>query len=284
MLGKKSKEVLPEIFSEIHSAPPVDTSFVAGMWHKDRIAMGGYGVEARVFLKSQTYPKRKNKRFLILGRARSGTTLLTKLLNDHSQICCDGEVLKKKVLFPQVFLKSLARKNSNPVYGVKLLSYQMAQVHRMRNPRKFMEKLAEDDVSIIHLERQTFFQTLSLAIAQKRKLFHTYEPSRAIEEKFWLELNNFLERLIWSEALLKYERAAISELTPLYISYEDDLIDPLNQSTTLSKIFMELGVKKENVSAPLRKILPTDPYRIVEKYEEIDRTVRLGGFGHLLAN
>ena len=271
-----------DILTEIHRMPPVDTDFVAGRWHRDRVHPGGFLVEARVFLKSLTVPRNDNRRFLILSRARSGSTLLTRLLNAHPRIHCDREVLHRNVLNPARHFERLAAKSPDPVYGAKLLSYQMVQVHRMRHPCRLLETLSRRGVTLIHLTRDTFAQTLSLAVAQRQGKFHSHKGARAPETRMTFEPADFLRRIAWNDALLAYERAALAGLAPLDVAYERDLASPERQQATLDRIAQALGCGPEPVSVSLRKILPDDPRAVIANYDEVSAALVAGGYGHLL--
>lgn len=272
----------PGIFTRIHELSPPDTRLVASRWHRDRIALGGFIVEARVFLKSLTVSRNKNRRFLIIGRARSGTTLLTSLLNSHTEIHCDAEVLHRNVISPLTHLDRLAGKSAAPIYGAKLLSYQMVLVHNMRDPRRFLKHLIDEGFSLFHLERETFFQTLSLTVAQHRKQYHSDRGATVLRDKLWFDPQDFAKRLRWNEALLEYERTALADLEHMRISYEQDLCDPHAQSETLRKICTVLGCSFEDMATPLKKVLPADPESILANYADIRRAAELDGCGHLL--
>ncbi len=47
-----------DILTRIHQMPAVDSRLVAGRWHHDRATVKGVALEARVFLKSLTVPRR----------------------------------------------------------------------------------------------------------------------------------------------------------------------------------------------------------------------------------
>lgn len=270
------------IVTRIHNMPPVDTTFVAGRWHADRAHYKGYYREMRALLKGLKLPSNTNRRFLVIGRARSGTTLLTRMLNSQSNILCDAEILKFAMLSPHGYYHRLARRNSAPVYGAKVLSYQMVQVHRMRDPNGFLKRLTESGVILIHLERNTFFQTLSLAMAQRTRRFHSSKGAKALKDLVHIDPQDFLARIVWSEALLEYERAALEGLDHMHIFYDRDLIDAKSQAATLERICTRLGLEAEPVDAPVKKILPSDPSKIVKNYDEICTTLKAAGYGNLL--
>lgn len=271
-----------DILTRIHEMPAVDTKLVAGRWHHDRATFKGIVLEARVLCKSLIVRRHRNRRFLIIGRARSGTTLLTRLLNGHSAIRCDGEVLKRYMLSPKLYLDRLAGKSDAAAYGAKLLSYQMVQVHRMRAPQRFLAALAEQGVTLIHLERETFAQTLSLEVAKSRRQFHSDKGAQAPSSRLEIDPQHFLQCLLWNEALLAYERAALAELDHMHLIYETDLADPEAQAATLNRICAGLDLPYEAVEVPLKKVLPTEPDNILLNYDAIREVVAAAGCEHLL--
>ncbi|WP_417248173.1 sulfotransferase [Celeribacter sp.] len=270
------------IFNDIHKFPPVDTTYVAGRWHHGRVALGGFVVEAKTYAKSLFTPYNRNRRFLIIGRARSGTTLLTRLLNEHPDIHCDGEILHRNVLLPRTFFNRMAGNSAAPVYGAKFLSYQMVQVHRIRDPRAFLGRLADQGVSLIHLKRDTFHQTLSLLVAQRRNQYHSDEGASKPKQKFHVAVRDFVARMTWSEALLDYERTALQGLGATHIDYDSDLSDATQQQATAASLFQSLGVKNVPVKAALQKVLSKDPRDTIENFDEVCRALANEGMGHLL--
>ncbi len=106
----------------------------------------GYGVEtfnwlSHPFLK-KTLP---SKKFVIFGSGRSGSTLLTKLLDKHSQIECYGEILRRKMLFPGSYIERCSQTAQKPIFGFKLLSYQLQTTQTsIQNKKTFLSNLVKD--------------------------------------------------------------------------------------------------------------------------------------------
>src|SRR4030095_16137361 len=71
------------------------------------------------------YPQKK---FVIYTRGRTGSTVLTDLINSHPDIFCDAEIFNfiycnTKVLFPRAYIKSCSKRASiykKKVYGFKV--------------------------------------------------------------------------------------------------------------------------------------------------------------------
>ena len=271
-----------DILSRVRAHPPVDTQYTAGRWHRDRATWRGVWVETKVLGKTLvTAPNRDVRKFLILGRARSGTTLLTQLLDAHSQVQCDREVLAKSVIAPVGYLERLAAKSAARAYGAKLLSYQMVQVQRMANPVGFLRALLDRNWRLVHLERDTFAQSLSLATAQTKRLYHQTIAAKAAEPRR-IDAEDLARRLEWNDMLLDYERECLKDLPHLHLSYEADLLPTGQHQATADRLFAWIGVETGAVAARNRKILPDDPRATIANYDEVARAVTARGLSRLL--
>ena len=274
---------MSDILHDIHRMRPVDTRYVAGRWHRDRISPGGHLVEARLFLQTLrglgTGPRVK---FLVVGRARSGTTLLGRLLDAQPDIACTGELLKRDVWAPALLIDRVARKSPYAVWGAKVLSYQMVQVHRMRDPVGFLRGLEGRGFRFIHLVRDTLPHALSLAVAQASRRFHSDRAKGETVHSVRLDPQDFLARVRWADALLRYEMRVFQEIAHRRLSYEDDLLRPERQAVTISGLCDWFGVPFVPVEAPLSKLLPESPADLVENWDEVAATLRDGGFANLV--
>jgi LPS sulfotransferase NodH len=275
-----------DIIARTRAHPPVDTRFIAGRWHRNSLSPGGVWTEARVWGSSLISPANHDiKTFLIIGRARSGTTLLTRLLNAHPQVRCDREVLSRRVLAPARHLSRLARKSPTAAYGAKLLSFQMVQVQRLGDPVGFLAGLKAKGFRFIHLQRGTFLQTLSLNMAQSSQVYHQKDgrpekqpPRSAVE----IDIDDFLRRLEWNEMLLEYELHCLRDIPHLTVSYEEDLEDQSRHQATAERVFDWIGVPPAPVAAGMRKVLASDPAEVIANYDTLLQRMRSDGFAHLL--
>lgn len=257
-----------------------DYAPVAGR-HADNASLNGYRTEAKVWLSAMLKPRNRDvKKFLIIARARSGSTLLTELLNNHPDVICDREVLVKKVRFPVTYLENLARKSTARAYGAKLLSYQMVLVQDFRDPVGFLGQLRDRGYRFIHLTRDTFAQTVSLTRAQASGLYHMRDV-KAVSEAA-IDPAEFIRRLQWNAKLAEYEGHCLKDFNPLRIDYDTELMDGAAQQPTADRVFADLGLPSADVGARLKKVLPKDPRSALENYDDIARAVTEAGLAHLL--
>jgi LPS sulfotransferase NodH len=289
---------MSDIISRVLSHAPVDTRYVGGLWHPGRASFRGIWTEARVWGSCLMTPANRDiKKFLIVSRARSGSTLLTQLLNSHPDVHCARELLAKRVLFPGRYLNQVCRKSTMAAYGLKILSYQMVQVQRFRDPAGFLGRLEQNGFRLIHLKRDTFSQTLSLAMAQTSGFFHQKDNSGTeIGKKGWshtkksvgangpvhVNTDDFIRRIEWSDMLLEYEHHCLRGIPHLSLSYEEDLQNPEGHQPTADRTFDWIGISRAPVSSGLKKLLPSDPRSVIANYDDLARAMEARGMSHLL--
>lgn len=273
-----------EFYRRVLREPPVDTVYRYGLWHPERFTLKGYTIEARVRAAAAFLPNHTRKKFVVLTRARSGSTLLRHRLNDHSKIVCEGELLASGKLMPLAFLRALSRKSPSPVYGNKILSYQLAQVQRIGRPDLFMRSLADEGFMIIHLVRHSFWQTLSLYSASASGNWHAKSDSTKTVPRRGLkiDLERFVRILRWNEMLLEYERRAIAGIDFLGIDYDRDLSQPERLEETAKKLFEALGLDYEFAEPRMRKLLSNNPNEAIENYQELRDAIAAAGLSKCL--
>lgn len=274
---------MSEKFDHLLKSPPVDTKFVFGSWHRDRFRAKGYLIEAKVALRAllSAGPGSREK-FLIVSRARSGTSLLRELLDSHPDINCEPEILASGRLFPKAHVAHRVKKSESKVYGAKILSYQMIQIHRIADPERFFGHFRDQGFKFIHLKRNTFWQTFSLLKAGSTGVFHSSSGKKADTSAVEIDVPNFVARLKWSDELLKYETAGLKTIPHLEIDYDSELAAPELLLTTASKVFAYLGVPDAPVESRLKKLLPSSARDLILNYDELAEAIEAAGISHVL--
>ncbi|PYC46414.1 hypothetical protein DI396_15565 [Litorivita pollutaquae] len=238
----------------VHSAPPVGAPYVLGRWHKDRVSLKGYLREAQIFAKSRG-KTHDPKRFIILGRPRSGTTLLVQLLNQVAGIDCRGEELHYAMCDPSGFLHNMARSRNADVavYGTKIITYQMFEVQRLRDHHAFLARLADSGFRFIHMRRNTFDQCLSLSVAQQTQTYHLQKGSAAETLDIAVEPAIMEAQLRWNLAMLDYEDQLLAPFAPLTLNYSTAFARPELHQPSIDRICDWLGHARAPVKAALKR-------------------------------
>lgn len=236
-----------------------------------RRAYTGYLREAYTYLTYPFSPKRSPARkFFIFTTGRSGSNLLVSLLNSHPLIQCNSELLLKRVLNPELYLKCHERLARKDIYGFKLLSIHL-EIQRIGDPQGFIDRLCASGYQIISLKRRNIVrQSISHLYANYRGKFHhsqnqgeqVFVPMRLEPEQLFRELQ-LLERLNTLGDQLLAGRSHLS----LY--YEDDLSEADRQQGAVDRVSEFLGIPPAKLGTSLVKTTPEDLSLIIENYAEI---------------
>ncbi|MCT4558693.1 MAG: sulfotransferase [Pelagimonas sp.] len=228
-------------------------SYVLKRFHPDRLTFRGYLMEARIWATSFGQPGATSK-FIVIGRPRSGTTLLTRLLNQVPSVQCDPELLHYSVASPRHMINRLTAKASTQAYGVKWLSYQMTEVQRQRNIRDTLERMAQNGYRYIHLTRETFDHLRSLIEATHINRYSSLDGAAPRETtNITLDSAAFKDALHWSNTLLDFEHKLLEGLPVLSLTYEADLEDQSAHQGTIDRICSYLEVPTGPVSADVKR-------------------------------
>lgn len=249
--------------------------------HPDRFNLRSLPMEAKVLAKSWLRNDRP-KAFLIYGRPRSGTTLLVRLLDQVPQVRCDGELLRCFLVDPVGFLNRLPRRAGADLaaYGVKVISYHLLEVQRVRRPLAFFDKLVAQNYAILHLTRSTWDQTLSLAKAHASAVYFSSTDARP--QSFSIEPGRFLDLLRWNEKMLAYEHRVMAHVPHMHIHYNTDLRTSDAQQPTIDRVCEYLGVTSAPVVARFKRTGGTDGLHTVDNMEEVIRHVQGSDLAHLV--
>ena len=168
--------------------------------------------------------------FVIYGQSRSGSTLLVDLMNCSSSIHCDGELFGDAYLgerdfprlynsFPIPFIYRMRGRSQRPVYGFKLLLYQI------RYARYWIPFLSMTGWRIIHVRRGNIVnQAFSSLIAGQRRLFHRRGDDPNPTDQIVIEPAQLDSELSKREQWTAQELDLIGNAPRLTLTYEEDLL------------------------------------------------------------
>jgi len=249
--------------------------------HPDRLNFKNLPMEAKVWGKSLLRNDRP-KPFVIYGRPRSGTTLLVRLLDQVPDVRCDGELLHYFLVDPVGFLARPPRRAGPDVkaYGVKLISYHLLEIQRIRRPLAFFDKIGTHGYSVIHLTRNSWDQTLSLAKAQLSGLY--FSKTGRESQTLHIEPDRFLALLEWNEKMLAYEKEVMGHVDHVPVHYDTDLKAADLHQPTIDRLCDYLGVQQARVGSTLRRTGGKEGLQRVENLDRIAARVRDSAFAHLV--
>lgn len=238
----------------------------------------GYLLESYHFFRDKlSSAKKPEKKFVIFGKGRSGSTLLVSLLNSNPDVFCDGEILNRKMQNPIKHLRRMARRQSHPIYGFKLLSYQVMFTHtNIKDKHGFMSRLHDEGFQIIYLRRDNILRyALSILYARFRMQWHHEKGSGDIKrEKMRVnltELDRLMEDSIRDE---KFERDVLSGLRHEEVIYERDLEDNTRHAETVKRLCSFLDIKYTEPETNLVKITTQELDGFIENADELRTHLR----------
>ncbi len=241
-----------------------------------RTYLMGYPAELQLFLassatktKKSTAPKTK---FCIFSSGRSGSTLLLSLLNKHPSIDCKGELLKSRFIFPAKVIKFQEAHSMAPVFGFKLLSYQLRDVQSsITDKSSFLKSLFDQNFKIIYLERTNRLnQVLSLVYAMARNKWHSNQKGTNKRSEIYINPELLLSYLKAFDETNSFEHQMLESIPDyFYINYERDLVDPEKQKECMEKLFHYLSLEPCFEYSELKKITPKDHQDYILNFREI---------------
>ncbi len=224
---------------------------------------------------SIAYPEKK---FVIYTRGRTGSTVLSDLLNCHPDIFCDVEIFNfiysnSKVAFPLKYIKSCSKRadlNGKSVYGFKVKIAQLRIEHGYKNYDKILFKLYEEGWKFIHLKRENHIKhKLSNILAAETNIYHIKESDFQSDKKINVDCELLMASIKFSEEIETTEEENLRSIPHLKLIYEKDISDNSKHQETANKVFRFLGLKEHPVKTEFKKVLPQDLKSILNNYDEV---------------
>lgn len=216
------------------------------------------------------------KRFLILSRARSGSTVLASLLNSVPQINCDGEILRRPLLFPERYIHARSAAKPCSAYGFKVLIGQVREAKGFQDPDDLIRRLHGDGFSVFHLRRQ---DRLAAAVSIIRALRFGFHERRAQSRKtrrepIAIDFGELIGRFERIELYEQYATRLLQGVPHTEVNYEADLEDQQRHQATVDRLCESLGVPSGPVESVFQR-LATRPLReTVLNFDELDERMR----------
>ena len=211
-------------------------------------------------------------RFILFGRGRSGTTALTSLLDSHSALRCEGEILHNYVPFPYAHVLGRCARAQPLGYGCKILSYQLRDIQSsLESPETLIRGLHEEyEFDILYLRRSNLLRHALSNIRARREGFHE-KKSDAAQTRSAIRVDpaHVIEWMESSEALCSYEQRVLRDVPYLSLTYEEHIRDPSSHQKTVDTICDYLNLESEPVETSYRKIAPRTLTEGVANYEEL---------------
>lgn len=218
-------------------------------------------------------------KFIIFATARTGSTLLTDLLNSHPLINCDSEILLKFVkninqspLFPETYIKSQAIKSLSPFYGCNLKYYQLNKISLPLNicPENIIVNLYKSGWKIIYLKRENILKSsLSNLIAEKRGQWNHTSDKPFKKIKFFIDYEKLLKSIKYHQIVMLEEKIIMEKIPHLPLIYEQDLLHSQQHQITGDKVYQYLSLKSHPVKSQYKKVSSNNLADDIENYQEI---------------
>jgi LPS sulfotransferase NodH len=241
--------------------------------------------EVKTYVKMLVRPKcPPDRRFVIFGPGRCGSSLLVSLLNSHPSVHCDGELLHDPILAKILYIDCRALIAPGEIYGFKLLTYQLRSVQRIRDPGGFLRRLFDRGYGFLYLSRRdTLRHALSNLYARRRGVFHHHVEDGVVNaQKVYIDPEELTTWMRWREKTSQFELRLLDDIPHLSLVYEADLLESESHQHTVDRISQYLGIPSADVQATYAKVTPSNLIDFVDNYDEIVRSVEKTEFKRFL--
>lgn len=221
--------------------------------------------------------EKPHTKYVIFGRGRSGSTLLSSLLNQSTEIYCADEILHHYFKYPFVKLHYHSTISPKPIFGFKLLTYQLTDVHKINDLPSFFDKLIlHKKYQLIYLERKNILeQAISNINAFQSGKFH-YSVGEKAKSSITLDVDKVMMWLDILSGRRDLEQRLISKYPFLHLTYEDSLADSNVHQQTADQVLDFLGASKFEIKpSTLKKILEKKPLQeLVDNYDDLYKKIK----------
>lgn len=212
------------------------------------------------------------KRFVLFGRGRSGTTALVSMLDAVPGVRCEGEVLHDWVPYPRRHVLGRSARIGEAVYGCKILSYQLRDVQCLPGDGTgFIRRLHEEHgFSILYLRRMNLLRHALSNVRARKETFHRKKSDSDRERPaINVDPDRVIEWMNSSAELNAYEQEILEDVPHLSLTYEEHIRRPEGHQATVDRICAYLGIESTNVESTYRKVAPPSLRAGVANFDEL---------------
>ena len=227
-------------------------------------------MKARVVNRGRLAPVR----FVIFGRARSGTTALVRLLDSLPHVRCDGEILNPPTRFPYGRVLACCSNSHARIYGCKVLSYQVRLFREDALRNEFVRRLTGDGFKIVYLKRENL---VFHALSQIRARDHGFEMSSReawAPPKQGVDVDELMTWMKRAEMMETFEQRQLENVPHLALTYEAHISDPGLHQSTVDTVCAFLGIDSAPATLELQKVSPPTLRDSIENYDEVAAALR----------
>lgn len=210
------------------------------------------------------------RRFIVLTRSRTGSTMLISFLNSHPNIYAEGEIFRKLngQNYKDILVKTYAKQ---PGY-IKAKGFKIFYFHPIDDDSNNLwdELISLDNLSIIHLKRRNILRTIvSRKIASTQKVWATKSAKRhsASRNKSVSFTTGELEQGFKKTRAAEDKGDKEFSNHPLVTVYYEDLV--INPEGEFGKVTEFLGVKYVPPKTHLKKQNPESLKVLIKNYNEL---------------
>ena len=213
---------------------------------------------------------RNYKHFIVLTRSRTGSNMLSSLLNNHPNINVQGEIFRR--LNGQNYKGVLASGFPKQPFHIKAKGFKIFYYHPLddRSSDIWNDLAKMQNLHVIQLKRRNVLRSLiSSKIATNQKIW------RSIESKDTGKLPERIVTLTEKELRdgFEYTKRWINKAEQMFCAhpfltlYYEDLLDDLESNLRDTCKF--LGVRYRPLKTPLKRQNPESMRDLVINYEEL---------------
>ncbi len=223
----------------------------------------------------------EQRRVLIFGLGRSGSTVLEDLLQSTGYFKAHGELFHPSEPIqedPLEYFMDRANQCRDMHFISHMKLYEMESVDRAGiAKRDFLEALIENGWKIIYLTRKNKLKhNLSSYRAQETSIFHTDKiiPTESMPVNCFIFTHGINQLLKWE----KEERELLENLPFLEIQYERHLENGLSHQSTVECILEYLNLPIRSAQTWHKKVIQGGIKSVISNYEELEEVMINSGY------